>query len=135
MHYVESEQRRDQIKYLLHEIGRNMRWLANAINRSYNTVKGWLSGKRFISFKDFQLMKQTTEEGLIQMIRELHEKTIATNKIFLESGTPLSISLAPDAYERLEKEARMRGIPVEKAAAMALESILRSHLSLRLYSQ
>ncbi len=132
---LESEQRRDQIKYLLHSIGRNMRWLANAIQRSYNTVKGWLSGKRFIPFEDFQLMKQAVEDAWLQMIHEQHEKTVATNKIFLESGTPLSVRLAPDAYGRLEKEASMRGISVEKAATMALESILRSHLSFHLYLQ
>lgn len=129
---LESEQRREQIKNLLNYIDKNMRWLANAINRPYNTVKGWLSGKRFISLEDFQLMKQVTEECLFQMFREQYETTVATNKIFLEHKTPLFICLAPDAYKRLEEEASMRGISVEKAATMALESKLRSHLPLPL---
>lgn len=130
---LESDQRREQIKGLLNYIDKNMRWLANAINRPYNTVKGWLSGKKYISLEDFQLMKQVTEEGLFQMYLERYKKTVAKNKIFLEHETPLFIRLAPDAYRRLEKEASMRGVSVEEAATRMLESRLRDfHLPLSL---
>lgn len=123
----ESDFRREEIKKLLRQCGRKTRWLAESIGRPYNTVKGWLSGKRTIPVEAHQAMVDAITQRLIQNISDYRSGVIERNKNYRENNAPLVVYLDPWSYKKLEEEANRNVVSVEEMAQRILNYSLNGH--------
>ncbi|MCO8187474.1 hypothetical protein NKE62_11125 [Akkermansia sp. Marseille-P9185] len=120
----EQEERRSNVKACLRRTKKTVSWLSCAITRSYNTVKGWLSGKKNIPDDAyFSIMHLLRKE--LEKLEEQEKKNIcAYNRSCMEQKKPIELMLEADAYAVLEQEATYQSRRIEYVAAEILCSRL-----------
>lgn len=120
----EQTERRSNVKAYLREIRKTVSWLSCSIARPYNTVKGWLSGKKNIPDSAYFLIMRLLWEEFEKLKEQEKKNVYAYNRSCMEQEKPIELRLEASAYAVLEREATHQGRRIEYVAAEILCSRL-----------